>query len=152
MLVKDIFTKEPVTCTPRTSLDLVIQQMVERNCGFMPVIHPDGSIVGVVTDRDICLALASHRRTVAHVAAEEAMTHPAFSCLVDDNVTKALNTMRSKRVRRLPVLNRAGRLQGVISMDDIIIAAAEHDDPLIADIVATLRVIYGHHELEPMPL
>jgi CBS domain-containing protein len=152
MRVQDIFTREPATCTPRTSLDVVIQQMIERNCGFIPVIDAGGSIAGVITDRDICLAFAVHRRTAAHVAAEEAMTHPAFSCLTDDDVTTALKTMRAKRVRRLPVVNRSGRLQGVLSIDDIVIAATENDEPLIADIVVTLRVICGHHELASVPV
>jgi CBS domain-containing protein len=144
MTIREIFTRDVATCTPLTPLQRVVELMIERDCGFMPVMDPDGSVSGVITDRDICLTLASHRRTAANVTAEEAMKHPVFSCFVDDDVATALATMRAHRVRRLPVVNRATRLQGVVSMDDLIIGTTEKDKPIVEDIVKTLRVIYGH--------
>jgi CBS domain-containing protein len=139
------------TCTPRTPLEQVIHLMTERDCGFIPVIEPDGRLAGVVTDRDICLSLAAHRRTPAHVSAEEAMTQPVFSCFVDDDVALAVATMRDRRVRRLTVLNRAGRLQGVVSMNDIMLATAEKDGPAPADAVAAMRSICAHRTIDAVP-
>jgi CBS domain-containing protein len=148
MIVSDIFTRDAATCTPLTPLQQAIESMLERNCGFVPVVDPDGSIAGVLTDRDACLALAAHRRTAAHVAAEEAMTRPVFSCFMDDDVAAALKTMRERRVRRLPVLDRAGRLQGVLSLDDVVVNSAGAEPPLVDGIVATLRAICAHKSVE----
>jgi len=152
MTVQDIFTRDVATCTARTDLEHAIYLMIERECGFVPVIDPDGSIAGVVTDRDICLALAAHRRTAAHVAVEEAMKHPVFSCFTDDDLTAALETMRKRRVRRLPVLNRAGRLQGVVSIDDIVLATSQKDAPTAEAVVGALRAICAHRSAEAIPL
>lgn len=149
MTVREVFTKDAATCTPHVDLEHVIQLMIERDCGFVPVIDPDGSIAGVVTDRDICLALAAHRRPPARVTAEEAMKYPAYSCLVDDDVAAALQTMRDRHVRRLPVLNRAGRLQGVVSMNDIVLATTRKGAPAAEDIVAAMRVICSHRTIAP---
>jgi len=142
MRVHDVFTRDAAVCTPRTSLQQVIEAMLEHNCGFLPVVEPeDGSLVGVITDRDACIALAAHRRTASHVSAGEAMTHPVFSCLEDDDVLAALKTMRERRVRRLPVVNNAGRLQGALSLDDIVVHAVDAEEPLLDDIAETLRAL-----------
>jgi CBS domain-containing protein len=146
MTVRDLLIRDAATCAPRVDLEQVVQLMLERDCGFIPVIDPDGSVAGVVTDRDICVALAAHRRTPAHVTAEEAMTHPVFACLVDDDVATALKTMRDRRIRRLPVLNRAGRMQGVISINDIVLATQQKGGPAIEDTMAAMRAICRHRE------
>jgi CBS domain-containing protein len=148
MTIGDICTTDPATCAPHATLEHVILMMAEADCGFIPVINRDGSIAGVITDRDVCLTLASHRRTPAHIAAEQAMKHPVFSCFIDDDVAAALDTMRQHRVRRLPVVNRSGRLHGVLSMNDIVLATTRTDGPSVADVIAAMHAICAHRSVE----
>ena len=93
------------------------------NCGFLPVMGPEGKIVGVVTDRDICIALGTRNRLPGDVTVREVMSGRLFACSPDDDVHIALQLMQEGGVRRLPVIGETGTLVGVISMDDLLLRA-----------------------------
>ncbi len=105
--------------------DLVVAgtKMEEGNCGFLPVLGDGGHVVGVLTDRDICLALARLNRKPSEVKAREVMSRDVCCCLEDTDVRDALRMMRDRVVRRLPVVDRHQHLLGVLSFDDIAVAA-----------------------------
>jgi len=149
MVVSQIMNVDVATCTPRMDLAQVIQTMVERDCGFLPVVGPYGSVIGVLTDRDVCFTLTSHRRTAAHVTVEEAMHTPVHTCSASDSLIDALGTMSRYRIRRLPVVDRTGTLQGILSIDDVILATIKPGAPTGEDVVETLRVICRPREVEP---
>ena len=71
------------------------------------------------------------------------MSHPVFSCFAGENVKTVLVTMAKHRVRRLPVLNKAGHLEGVLSVDDIVHAPPRRGAPTADDIVVALKAIYA---------
>jgi len=98
----------------------------------------------VITDRDVCLAIASTQGPVGGVSAREAMSRPAFSCFPDENLKMVLTTMAIHRVRRLPVIDRHGRLVGVLSMDDVVLAPHRRGAPSSDDVVTALKTIYAH--------
>jgi CBS domain-containing protein len=148
MTVKDIMSKAVATCAPETDLASVIETMRERDCGFLPVVDSHGVVVGVVTDRDVCLAGGTDHRPLARMSVKETMSRPVFSCFPDENVKVVLATMAKHRVRRLPVLNKSGRLQGVLSIDDIVQAPPRRGAPTAEEIVAALKGIYVHRTVE----
>lgn len=148
MLVSQIMSTDVATCTPRMDLVQVIHTMLERNCGFLPVVGPYGSVIGVLTDRDVCATMAARHRTAAHVTVEEAMHTPVHSCLASDALLTALGTMSRHRVRRLPVVDSTGTLQGILSMDDVILATARRGAATSEDVVETLRAICRPHAPE----
>lgn len=150
MIVSQLMTSDVATCTPKSDLEHAIFVMLERDCGFVPVVSIGGRLVGVITDRDVCIAIAAHRRTPANILIEEAMTHPAIACRPDDTLITALGTMGRHRVHRLPVVDRDGYVQGVISMNDILRAPHHENAPTSEDIVETLRAIGRHRNLEPV--
>lgn len=152
MVVSQIMSTDIATCTPQMDLEQAIQTMLERDCGFLPVVGSFGKVIGVLTDRDICGALAVRRRTPTHVSVEEAMKRPVYTCTTTDTVVTALGTMSRYRVRRLPIVDENGQLQGVVSMDDIILASRKPGAVSSEDIVETLRVICRHHEPEVTPV
>lgn len=120
MRVKDAMTVNPSYCHPATNLGSATELMWKANCGFLPVADADGKVVGVVTDRDICIALGTRSRLAGEVTVAELMTGAIAVCRPSDDIKLALETMRDAKVRRLPVVTREGVLVGVISLDDIL--------------------------------
>jgi predicted transcriptional regulator len=116
--------------------------MREADYGTLPVIDSHGELVGIITDRDICLALAGTNRNALHVAVHEVMTRKLFSALLDDDIHSALATMKTARVRRLPVRDESGRLKGILSIEDVIMRGLEGGGIAAAEIVAALRAMY----------
>jgi CBS domain-containing protein len=141
MKVSDIMTREVETCLEITSLTRVATEMLDASCGAVPVVTPGGSVVGIITDRDIAMALIGTGRKPVNVAAREAMSHHVHSCGPNDTVTTALETMRKYRVRRLPVVSDTGQILGILSLDDIIVRAQAPDAPTSEAIIQTLRSI-----------
>jgi CBS domain-containing protein len=151
MIVSELMTTDVATCTPQSDLEHAIYVMLERDCGFVPVVNEHGTLVGVITDRDICVALAAHRRPPGQIRIDEAMAHPVFTCASHDTVTTALGIMSQHKVRRLPVVHAQGYLQGVVSMNDILSTPQRSGAPASQDIVETLRSIGRHRAFEPIP-
>jgi CBS domain-containing protein len=141
MRVQDIMTRDVQTCTPTTALPQVVRQMRDACCGIIPVIDGHGRVSGVVTDRDISLALVETARKPGNIAAREVMSSPVHACSPGDDVRSALATMRQFRVRRLPVISTDGFLKGIVSMDDFIVRAVSSDGPSSQEIIAAMREI-----------
>jgi CBS domain-containing protein len=123
MKVVELMMGTPYFCQPDSNLGEATELMWRGNCGFLPVVGGQGNVVGVLTDRDICVALGTRGRPSGEVAVAEVMSKKIFSCAPDDDVHAALAAMRAGRVRRLPVISTKGVLVGVISMDDVLLRA-----------------------------
>ena len=142
MKVRDIMTEPPLTCVPETSLAVAATLMAEANYGTLPVIDLHGRLVGIITDRDVCLAVARTNRNALNVSVHEVMTPKVFSALVDDDVYSALAVMKEARVRRLPVHDESGRLKGMLSVEDVVVRGLEDGGINTDEIVDALRAIY----------
>jgi len=123
MKVKEIMMGTPYYCQLDTNLGSATELMWVGNCGFLPVMGANGKLVGVVTDRDVCIALGTRNRPAGEVTIAEVMSNRLFACSPDDDVHIALETMKEGGVRRLPVTSQTGILVGVISMDDLLVRA-----------------------------
>ena len=149
MTVRDMMKKDISTCTPNDDVATAVTIMRDHKCGFVPVVDSHGIVVGVVTDRDLCLALGSEKhRTAEHVAVRDAMSHPVFSCFPDENPKAVLATMGKHHVRRLTVLDRHGHLQGVLSIDDIVQTPRHRGAPTAEEIVDALKRIGSPRPIE----
>jgi CBS domain-containing protein len=145
MKVKDIMVGRPVTCSPDTNLGAAVELLWDRNCGFLPIVGSDGKLNGVVTDRDICIALGTQNRLPAEICVGEVTTGEIYSCAPEDDIHTALATMRKERVRRLPVVDGRGVLQGVLSMDDVVFhvgAGKGRGELSHEEVVNTFKAIY----------
>ena len=148
MIVREVMHAPAATCAPDDDLGTAVKAMREHDCGFLPVVDTHGIVVGVVTDRDICLAAGAARRPLNRVSANETMSHPVFSCFPDENLKVVLATMARHHVRRLPVLDRNGHLLGVLSTDDIVQAPPRRGAPTAEEVVAALKGICTPPALE----
>lgn len=148
MKVHEIMTRDVERCSTTTTLTQAATQMSRAACGAIPVLDPRDRVVGMITDRDISMALVNTNRKPAHVPAWEAMTRHVHTCGPEDDVRVALASMKQFHVRRLPVVAADGTLCGILSMDDIIVRALAPDAPTSADIIATLREILVYRQPE----
>jgi CBS domain-containing protein len=123
MKVKEVMMGTPYYCQLETNLGSATELMWVGNCGFLPVMNANGKSVGVVTDRDICIALGTRNRPAGELSVADVMSNRLFACSPDDDVHFALETMKEGGVRRLPVTSEKGILVGVISMDDLLVRA-----------------------------
>ena len=148
MKVRDVMTGPAVCCNRGTNVGAAVELLWCHNCGMLPVVGPDNRLMGVVTDRDICMAMGTRNRLPGQVTIGEIATTNVFTCKPDDEIHEALSTMGEGQVRRLPVVNDEGVPQGILSMDDVI----THGDlnkwegccELSADeIIRTLKRLYG---------
>ncbi|HYH86536.1 MAG TPA: CBS domain-containing protein [Pyrinomonadaceae bacterium] len=121
MLVESLMTPDPESCRPEASLADAASIMWRRDCGVVPVTEGDGVVVGIITDRDICMALALGGRLAAEVSVGEAMSRDVQTCTPVDDVREALELMRARQLRRLPVVNSLGKLAGILSMNDVVL-------------------------------
>jgi CBS domain-containing protein len=142
MQVKDIMTGEPRVCTPDTTVGAAAQLMWEGDCGILPVVD-DGDLVGVVTDRDMYIALATRNERASHLRVGAVATRTVVTCSPEDNVQEALATMKEARVRRLPVVGFGNAVLGILSLNDILRAATT--SKMRNDVVDTLQAICTHH-------
>ena len=149
MKVQDIMTSRVQTCTPTTTLPQVARLMWEGCCGIIPVIDPRGQVAGVITDRDISMALMNTTRRPVNVAAREVMSHPVHACSPEEDIRTALTTMRLFKIRRLPVVTMDGLLKGILSMDDIVVRGIATDAPSSAEIGSARREILRRAPEEP---
>jgi CBS domain-containing protein len=126
----------------------VAKIMWDHDCGFVPVVDASGTVTGVVTDRDICIATATRRLLPEHISAAQAMTTPIHACLSDDSISDVLATRRQFRIRRVPVMDGNGTLQDVISLNDLVLASNVKQEPQAPDVVSTMAAIYAHRQVE----
>lgn len=142
MQVSEIMTSPPITCTPETSLGVAAGRMAESKVGILPVVTDRGKLAGIITDRDICLAVSRTNRNALSVSVREVMTRKVLSVHPTDDVRHATALMRTARVRRLPVLDEAGHLAGLLSMDDVVVRGAPQGGIAAREIVETLHDVY----------
>jgi CBS domain-containing protein len=119
MLMMDLVNRPPVTVLPETSVLEAACAMRDRNVGSV-IVYEEGSVVGILTDRDVVLALADERFVNGNQRVSEFMTRDPVCLASRDDVDTGLTRMRMHRVRRMPVLNEQGELVGIVSLDDML--------------------------------
>jgi len=153
MKVKDIMTYEAKACDLNASLTEAAQTMWETDCGVLPVVKDGKEIVGLITDRDICMAMAMRDCNPAAVSAEKVISGAVYSVSPEDDIHKALEIMQEHKVRRLPVVGPEGELEGMLSLNDVVLNAEEAKNTgapqlTYAEVVNTYKAICAH----PLPL
>ena len=126
MRIEQLMTKVAQTCRPGQSLSHAAQMMWDANCGCLPVTADDGSerLLGIITDRDICMAIRFEGSDLRELRVEDAMTAVVRACNPGDPVSEAMAIMTEARLRRLPVVDASERVIGLLSLTDLALEAA----------------------------
>ncbi len=148
MFVRDVMTPEPRVCSPSTNLAAAAELMLDGDCGILPVVE-NGKLVGVVTDRDLFIALATRNKRASDVTVGEVATDHVVTCDPDAEVSAALDAMKTHRVRRIPVSGFGGTVVGIVSMNDLLLAAGPRKAIRNEDVVAVYKAICAHHHPAP---
>lgn len=149
MRLKEIMVEDTKTCRPSQNLLDAARLMRRVNCGVVPIIDENKKVLGMLTDRDICLCAADEDRKLSAIRISEAMTPKAYSCHPNDSIDEAIEVMRQHQVRRVPIVDDDGVLKGIVTMDDIICKTANKLDTTearrsYAEVVGALQDIHEH--------
>ena len=150
MKVQDVMTKAVRPVAPGDDLATAAMILWDHDCGAAPVVDEAGKVVGVITDRDICMAAATKLRSPVEITVGEVASGEVHTCRPGDDLAAALRAMREGRVRRLPVVDEGGALRGILSINDLVHRAGEGEQtPGLSyrEVVGTLRAV-GEHRTE----
>lgn len=138
MKVKDVMHKGATCVSPSTHVDAIARQMRDADIGAV-LVKADGKLVGIVTDRDIACRALADGKDVERISAMDVMTSKVVCCSPDDEIDRAIETMETKQVRRLPVTDGESNLIGMVSLGDI----SHKVGPELSGRV--LRAVSAHH-------
>jgi CBS domain-containing protein len=146
MKVQEWMTRDVASCLADESLNRVAQLMWDGDFGVVPVVGVDGIVVGMITDRDVCMAVYTRGRTLGEIRVEAAMAKQVATCSPDSTVETALALMRESRVRRLPIVDHHGKLVGILSLNDLACASqrlggSAEGERMRAEVGATLAAL-----------
>src|SRR6185503_1065782 len=149
MKVKEVMTPNATAIWLTESLADAAKLMWQNDCGVLPIIKDGRKVIGLITDRDVCMACAMRDRNPSTISVEEVMTGEVYAVNPEDNIDQALQVMQQHQVRRLPVINSEGELEGILSMNDIVLRAKTSDGKAgdsigYGDVVKTYQAICQH--------
>ena len=151
MKVKEVMTPDARAIWITESLADAAKSMWQNDCGILPIIK-DRKVVGLITDRDICMATAMKDSNPSSISVEEVMTGQVYSVAPEDDIQQALQTMQEHKIRRVPVVSAEGELEGILSMNDVVLKAKEATGKTaaldFAHVVKTYQAICEH----PLPM
>jgi len=114
------------TCAAHDSLETAARLLWEHDCGFLPVVDPEGRVVAAITDRDICMGAYTRGKRLADLSVGDSMSKTVVSCRADEDLVVAAQKMAEHGVRRLPVVDAKGHVRGILSLNDLAGALDEH--------------------------
>jgi CBS domain-containing protein len=147
MKVKKIMTTDVGCCRLEDNLMQVVEMMRQKNCGVVPIVNEENRLAGIVTDRDICLAVGElPNRKISSVKAGEIISGEVVACAPEDKIETALKKMRKHQLKRLPVVDKNGQIAGILSVTDVVLSAGKNKT-LKKQIYSTFKGIF-----EPRPI
>ena len=140
MKVKDAMKTDVGACSTEDSLMKAADVMRLRDCGVVPIIDDEKNVVGMLTDRDICLAIVARNRKASDVKTKDLLKNEAITCLADDDLESALRKMRKYQIKRLAVVDKDAKLVGMLTISDILLSVRK-DKSLKKKIYSTIKAI-----------
>ena len=121
MRVKDLMTKTPFCCTEGDTIQHAASLMKMHDVGSVPIVNncDERKLLGIVTDRDICIKAVATRKETSSIKVSEVMTNALHTCRVDDSVESCEALMERYQVRRVPVVDSHGICVGIVSQADV---------------------------------
>lgn len=153
MKVRDVMTENVKFCEPTVNLAEAAAMMWEYDCGALPVVFDGRKVIGVITDRDLAIAAGTKNKLASEIQVAEVMSDNLYATYPEEDIHTALKLMRKEKVRRLPVINPEGVLEGILCLNDIALLAEHPDGKKTAqinyeDVVSTLKALCEHRHLK----
>jgi CBS domain-containing protein len=128
MRIDEIMTRNVRSIAPDDTLGTAAQIMWENDCGAVPVVEADGRLVGIVTDRDICMAAQLQGSPLHDSRVSSAMARDVKTCSPRDTPVTVQAIMQQNKIRRVPVVDDQGRLVGMITLGDFAYLVSRNPD------------------------
>jgi CBS-domain-containing membrane protein len=145
--------RDVASCRASASLSDAARILWDRDCGCVPIVDADGQLVGMLTDRDICMAAHFRNLPLTEITVADVMSTEPAICRPDDTLADAQRVMSGRQVRRLPVVDGARGLIGILSSNDIVREAANprpgHPRVKTHEVLRTLAAIGQRKLREP---
>jgi CBS domain-containing protein len=119
MKIAEIMNRQVRCCRPTDTLDAAAAIMWDHDCGCVPVVDAEERVVGMITDRDLCMAAYTRGVTLGTVQVQDVMSRTVYTCRAEDSVGHAEQMMRINQVHRLPVVDAGEHLVGILSLNDV---------------------------------
>jgi CBS domain-containing protein len=122
VLVRDVLSTKGtrvVTIEPDATVTEAIARLVQNNIGSLPVVDPDGRLLGVFSERDVLRGLHNRGEAFNRMKVGDVMTPDPVTCTPDCDVDQVMGQMSARRIAKVPVLDN-GRLAGIVSVGDVI--------------------------------
>ncbi len=139
MNVKEVMSQQVRSVRMTERADAAARILWEHDCGIVPVVDANNVLVGVVTDRDLCMASYTQGRPLAEIAVTAVMARAVRSCKPDETLAAAMAAMQQAQVHRLPVVDARGLVIGMLSVNDLIRLAQAR--PAALDAGAVLKTL-----------
>lgn len=157
MHAAQIMSRDVVTCGPDDSVRDAVRKMWDHDVGCVLVVDDEERLVGILTDRDVCIAAFTSERPLREIRVTSAMTKHVHSLMTTDRVQDVEVVMTTYKIHRVPIVDRENRVQGLVSLSDIAREASRelrerHPDVTDADLVTTLAQVCKARGLLPVPL
>ncbi len=124
MLAEQVMTADVRVCAPNDDLAKVAGLMWDYDCGCVPVVDASERVVGMITDRDACMAAYTKGRPLAELIVSDAMASNVITCKRSDTTHSIEQLMADNQIRRIPVVDDDGRIAGIVSLNDLARASA----------------------------
>jgi CBS domain-containing protein len=117
----EVMTKDVACCVPTDTVTKAAQLMKSKDVGSVPVVDNNQTkkLLGIVTDRDLTLAIIAEGRDPRTTKVEDVMTRSVITCRAEDSVQEALDAMAEYQLRRIPVVDKDNKLVGIIAQADV---------------------------------
>ncbi len=119
MLIKDVMTPWVIWINQDDSLQSAAKKMADCDVGSLPAVDRNNNLVGILTDRDIVVRACSQNMNLANTPVSAIMTRDVLTCAPDTPVEDACNLMAERQIRRMPVVDQAGKLIGFVSLANL---------------------------------
>jgi CBS domain-containing protein len=133
MKVKDVMKSDSLkVCTSETKLASVAKVMHDGNIGVLPVVDHANKVIGVITDRDVCLAFGSRaNKSASDISVREILPASKIRTVkAEDDVKQLLKEMRTRKIGRMPVTDEEGKLKGMVSVNNLLSRAISNNEAL----------------------
>ena len=134
MKIAEMMKLDVKSCHGRDFLNKAAKMMWDNDCGCLPVIDAEGKVTGIITDRDITMAAYTQGTALHAIRVESAMTRNVIACSPGDDLQTVQELMRQNQVHRVPVIDLDGKLVGIVSINDLALAAQQRRKEEIAGI------------------
>lgn len=144
MKIAQLMTRDVKTCRQTDTLDVAARLMWDYDLGAVPVTDDLGQVVGIVTDRDACMAALMQSQPLHRMPCSIAMTNHVVTCQPDDTDLAVARLMAKNKIRRVPVVDDAQRPIGMVSLNDLALAMSRNRGVAATEIAGTLAAICEH--------